>query len=91
MSDDDIEGRLGDISGRLGDISGRLGDISGGPFEPVRRMVFEGRLIDELNFLTAKLKRLEKDLMQITMSLDTRLHNLEERFREGPGPGQPRT
>lgn len=74
-----------DIEGRLGDISGRLGDISGGTFEAVQRIVLDGRLIDELSFLAAKIRRLEKDLMGITESFDNRVTALEGRFREPSG------
>jgi hypothetical protein len=91
---DDIEGRFGDISGRFGDISGRFGDISGRSIDGIQGIVFEGRLIDELGYLAAKIRRVEKDLIGIAGSFDARLHDLEERSRKpssaptAPKPGE---
>jgi hypothetical protein len=84
MSDQD------DISGKYGDISGKYGDISGGPNEKIERIVFEGRLIDDIGCLQARVRRLEKDLIGIAGAFAARLNEIEQRLHRPSAPTPPK-
>ena len=86
----DIAGKFGDISGKFGDISGRdvagkYGDISGLSLGEAQTVIVRDRLIDRIDYIEARIRQLERDVLGLVVGIDRRLSALEDRF-SGVGP-----
>ncbi|MGZ5434626.1 MAG: hypothetical protein ACXWID_01715 [Pyrinomonadaceae bacterium] len=82
----EVEGKYGDISGKYGDISGRdvsgkYGDISGLPLTEAHAVMVKDRLIDRIDYLEARIRQMERDLVGLAAGLDRRLRILEDRLQ----------
>lgn len=75
----DIAGKYGDISGR--DIAGKYGDISGLPLTEAHALMVKDRLIDRIDYLEARIRQMERDVIGLAAGLDRRLRVLEDRLQ----------